>query len=182
MTLLLEQLTRRGEVAVAGREGRDRLWDLADRVYPDDPVVPAPDALRTRDELRLGALGIARSRGPECPVEPSDVGAAGEPVVVEGVRGRWQVDPAQLGQPFTGRVAVLSPFDRLIHDRKRMDELFGKVDATADRKAGVLRVDAVHQDVPFDAATGAAVRDEIADLARWLGPELTGDAGCAATT
>ena len=56
------------------------------------------------------------------------------------------------------------------------DQLVGKLDATADRRAGVLRVDAVHQDVPFDAATGDAVGDEIADLARWLGPELIGDA------
>jgi len=44
-----------------------------------------------------------------------------------------------------------------------------KLDATADRAAGVLRVDAVHQDVPFDRATAAAVDGEIADLARWLG-------------
>ena len=30
------------------------------------------------------------------------------------------------------------------------DRLVGKLDATADRKAGVLRVDAIHQDVAFD--------------------------------
>jgi len=36
----------------------------------------------------------------------------------------WRVDPAQLGQPFAGRAALLSPFDRLIADRKRMSELF----------------------------------------------------------
>ena len=29
------------------------------------------------------------------------------------------------------------------------DRLVGKVDATSDRKAGVLRVDAIHEDVPF---------------------------------
>ncbi|GAA4212625.1 DNA glycosylase AlkZ-like family protein [Actinocatenispora rupis] len=45
--------------------------------------------------------------------------------MVEGVRGVWRVDPAQLGQPFTGRAALLSPFDRLVHDRKRTAELFG---------------------------------------------------------
>ena len=53
-----------------------------------------------------------------------DVGEAGEPAVVEGVPGQWRVDPAQLGQPFTGRAALLSPFDRLVADRKRLDELF----------------------------------------------------------
>jgi uncharacterized protein len=52
------------------------------------------------------------------------VGETGEPAVVEGVKGTWRVDPAQLGQPFSGRAALLSPFDRLIHGRKRSVELF----------------------------------------------------------
>jgi len=200
---LLEFMVLRGEVAVAGRRGGDRLWDLAERVYPDDPVVPAEEAQRVRDQRRLRALGIARARGPECPVEPVDVGEAGEPAVVEGVRGTWRVDPSQLGRPFTGRAALLSPFDRLVHDRKRTVELFGfdyqlemykpaakrrwgyfalpilygdrlvgKLDATADRRAGVLRVDAVHQDVPFDPAMADAVDREIRDLAAWLRLDL----------
>jgi len=121
---LLEFMVQRGEVAVAGRKGRDRLWDLAARVYPDDLVVPAAEGFRIRNERRLRSLGIARTRGPECPVEPMDAGEAGEPAVVEGVRGTWRVDPAQLGQSFSGRAALLSPFDRLIHDRKRTVELF----------------------------------------------------------
>jgi uncharacterized protein YcaQ len=53
-----------------------------------------------------------------------DVGEAGEPAVVEGVKGTWRVDPSLLDQPFSGRAALLSPFDRLIHDRKRTVELF----------------------------------------------------------
>lgn len=200
---LLEFMVLRGEVAVAGRRGGDRLWDLASRVYPAGPAVPAEEARRTRDSRRLRALGIARARGPECPVEPSDVGEAGEEAVVEGVKGTWRVDPHQLGQPFSGRTALLSPFDRLIHDRKRMAELFGfeyqlemykpaarrrwgyfalpilsgdqltgKLDALADRKAGVLRVHAIHADVPFSPAMAAAVDGEIEDLARWLGLEI----------
>jgi uncharacterized protein YcaQ len=48
------------------------------------------------------------------------------------------------------------------------DRLVGKVDATANRKAGILRVDAVHEDEPFTKATAAAVRRELKDLARWL--------------
>ena len=203
VTQLLEMMVRRGEVAVAGRIGGERLWDLASRVYPDDPVVPAAEAQRTRNERRLNTLGIARARGPECPVEPLDVGDVGEPATVEGVRGTWRVDAAQLGQPFEGRTAVLSPFDRLVHDRKRMVELFeydyslemykpaakrrwgyfalpilhgdqlvGKLDATADRKAGVLRVDAIHQDVPFSKRMTTEVRREIDDLARWLDLDL----------
>jgi uncharacterized protein YcaQ len=52
------------------------------------------------------------------------------------------------------------------------DRLVGKLDATADRGAGVLRVDAIHEDAPFTRAMTAAVRREIADLARWLDLKL----------
>jgi uncharacterized protein len=204
VTQLLEFMVRRGEVAIAGRRGAERLWDLATRVYPDAPVVPVDEALRIRNERRLRALGIARARGPECPVEPADVGEAGEPAVVEGVKGTWRVDPSYLGQPFSGRAALWSPFDRLIHDRKRTVELFefdyqletykpaakrrwgyfalpilygdrlvGKLDATADRKAGVLRIDAIHDDIAFDPTMAAAVDSEIKDLAHWLQLDLT---------
>jgi len=200
---LLEFMVLRGEVAVAGRRRGDRLWDLAGRVYPEDPAVPADQARHLRDERRLRALGIARARGPECPVEPADVGEAGQAAVVEGTKGTWRVDPAQLGQPCSGRAALLSPFDRLLHDRKRTAEIFefdyqlemykpaakrrwgyfalpilyddrlvGKLDATADRKAGVLRVDPVHQDVTFSSTMTEAVRAETEDLARWLGLDL----------
>src|SRR4051812_3244728 len=103
VTQLLECMVVRGQVAIAGRQGNERLWDLATRVYPDDPIVPVEEAHRVRNERRLRALGIARARGPECPVEPADVGEAGEPAVVEGVKGEWRVDPAYLGQPFEGR-------------------------------------------------------------------------------
>ncbi len=187
---MLDLMVARGEVAVAGRQGTERLWDLASRVYPDDPVVPAEEA---RAHPRTNG-GSARSASPEparrrAPVEPWDVGEAGEPAVVEGVKGEWRVDPSLLGRPFSGRTALLSPFDRLVHDRKRALELFdfdyqlemykpaakrrwgyyalpvlhrdrliGKVDATADRKAGVLRVDAIHEDEPFNKTTAAAVR------------------------
>ncbi len=53
------------------------------------------------------------------------------------------------------------------------DRLVGKLDATADRKAGVLRVGAIHQDVPFTGKMSAGIRREIGDLARWLELELT---------
>lgn len=200
---MLEFMVLRGEVAVAGRVGRERLWDLAERVYPQEPAVPAEEALRERNERRLRALGIARARGPECPVEPMDVGDAGEAAVVEGVRGKWRVDPESIGSPIAGRTALLSPFDRLVHDRKRTAELFGfdyqveiykpaakrrwgyyalpilhndhlvgKVDATADRDAGVLRVARIHRDVEFTATLESAVHDEIRELATWLRLDL----------
>ena len=186
-----EFLAARGEIAISGRNGRQRLWDLAERVYPDTELLPADEATRRRDERRLASLGIARS---------AMAGEAGEPAEVEGTKGAWRVDPAALGQPFAGRTALLSPFDRLVHDRARAlalfgfdyvlemyvpkakrrwgyfalpvlhgDRLVGKVDATADRKAGVLRVDAIHEDEPFSRTTTAAVRAELDALAGWLG-------------
>jgi uncharacterized protein YcaQ len=209
VTRLLDFMVGRGEVAVAGRKGRERLWDLAERVYPDHPVIPAAEAAQERDRRRLRALGIARVTGPAQSFEPAVVGAAGQPAVVEGVRGEWQVDPAYLdgpaglGEPFEVRAALLSPFDRLVHDRVRAADLFefeyqlemykpvasrrwgyyavpilygdrlvGKLDAAADRKAGVLTVNAVHEDVPFTADMADAINAEIAGLAAWLNLDL----------
>jgi uncharacterized protein YcaQ len=207
VTQMLEFLMMRGDVAIAGRQGRQRLWNLAERVYPDVPAVPAEEANRVRNERRLRSLGIARDKAPAVPLEPHDVGAAGEPAIVEGLPGMWRVDPNALGQPFSGRTALLSPFDRLVHNRARAVELFdfeyilemykpkaerrwgyyalpvlhhdmlvGKVDATTDRRAGVLHVHAIHRDVRFTADTTPAVHAELADLASWLGLtlELTG--------
>jgi len=204
--MLLSMMVQRGEVASAGREGRERLWDLAERVYPDVEPVPLADALRIRDERRLASLGIARSKSAQMPGEPNHVGQAREAAVVEGVRGAWRVDPAYLDVldgAFEPRTALLSPLDRLVYDRKRMAELFefdyqlemykpkakrrwgywalpilhgdrlvGKLDATAERHRGVLRVDAVHEDEPFDAALADAVDAEIESLATWLDLEI----------
>jgi uncharacterized protein len=200
VTQMLEFLMMRGEVAIAGRVGRERLWDLAERVYPADVVVPSVDeARRAKNERRLASLGIARQKSTSMPIEPVDVGEAGEPAVVEGTTGEWRVDPTALGGEFEGRTALLSPFDRLVYDRVRAQELFdfeytlemykpaakrrwgyfalpvlhddrlvGKVDATADRKASVLRVNAIHEDVRFTRTMTKAVQAELEDLASWL--------------
>jgi hypothetical protein len=48
------------------------------------------------------------------------------------------------------------------------DRLVGKLDATSDRPAGVLRVDAIHQDVPFTKAMNTAIHHEIESLAAFL--------------
>ena len=124
VAMMLDLLVQRGEVAAAGRDGRHRLWDLAERVYPDEVVRPVAEARRRRYERRLSALGIARPRGPESVLDPLEEDTAGEEAVVEGLRGTWRVDPSRLGEDFDGRAALLSPFDRLLHDRKRMQELF----------------------------------------------------------
>jgi uncharacterized protein YcaQ len=188
---LLSLMVERGEVVTVGREGREPLWDLAERVYPDDPVPGVDVARRILAERELSALGLVR-RSP-----------VGEPARVEGIRGTWRVDPGLLGglpdREFAGRAALLSPLDRLVFDRRRLadvfdydyllemykpaeqrrwgyyalpilygDRLVGKLDATADRPEGALRVDAVHEDEPFDDETHTAVRAEILDLAHWL--------------
>jgi uncharacterized protein YcaQ len=192
VTQMLEFLAARGEVAIAGRRGRQRLWDLAERVYPSGVVVtPAHEARAVRAERLLRALGIAR---------PQMVGTAGVAAEVEGTSGEWRVDPDATAQGFTGRTALLSPFDRLVHDRARARELFdfeyllemykpkdqrrwgyfalpvlhqdqliGKVDATVDRKASLLHVNAIHPDVRVTRAMTAAVRGELTELAGWLG-------------
>jgi uncharacterized protein YcaQ len=201
VTQMLELLMMRGEVAIAGRLGRERLWDLAERAYPADVAVPSvEEAERRKNERRLASLGIARQKTRAMPMEPTDVGEAGEPAVVEGVKGEWRVDPPALGGDFEGRTALLSPFDRLVHDRVRALELFdfeytlemykpaakrrwgyfalpilhddrlvGKLDAATDRKASVLRVHSIHEDVKFARTMTKAVQVELEDLASWLG-------------
>jgi uncharacterized protein YcaQ len=153
VTQMLEFLMMRGEVAIAGRRGRQRLWDVAERVYPSGiAVVPVEEARRMRNERRLRALGIAREKGASVPVEPVDVGDAGEPATIDGVPGTWRVHPNALGQPFEGRTALLSPFDRLVHDRLRTLELFEfeytleMYKPKAKRRWGYFALPVLHQD------------------------------------
>jgi uncharacterized protein YcaQ len=208
VTQMLEFLAMRGEVAVSRREGRDRVWDLSERVYLVGVEDLSDDeAARRRADRRLGYLGLARPKAAKQPVEPIDVGDAGEAAVIDGVAGEWRVDPSLLAEidSFAPRTALLSPFDRLVFDRIRAqdvfgfeyvvemykpatqrrwgyfalpilhgDELIGKLDAAADRKAGVFRVSAIHEDRPFTAEAADAVHAEIRDLAAWLGLEVTG--------
>jgi uncharacterized protein YcaQ len=205
---MLEFLSLRGDVAVSRREGRDRVWDLAERVYPVDvDELSDEEAARLRADRRLGYLGVARPKAAKQPVEPFDVGDAGEAAAIDGVEGEWRVDPALLEgiDAFESRTALLSPFDRLVFDRARAQDLFGfeyivemykpaakrrwgyfalpilhgdrlvgKLDAAADRKAGVLRVTAIHEDTPFTPEIADAVHAEIRELAAWLGLEVTG--------
>lgn len=208
---LLEMLVLCGDVAVSSRDAGGRLFDVADRVYPSDvPLLSDEDAARERAERQLTAFGIARAKGVAQPLEPIDVGAIGEEAVVDGTDGVWRVDPAAVADAdgFSPRTALLSPFDRLVFDRRRLEEIFGyeyllemykpaakrrwgyfalpilhgdrfvgKLDAKADRKAGVLRVHALHEDEPFTDEIRQAVDAEIEDLARWLGLDLLVPAG-----
>jgi uncharacterized protein YcaQ len=99
--VMLEILCARGEVAIVGRRGGHRVFDLATRWYPETHVVPLREAKRLLDEQRLRALGI-RLR-----------------------RGTWEISPDADDSPVPDRVTLLSPFDRLIHDRARAEALWG---------------------------------------------------------
>jgi uncharacterized protein YcaQ len=201
VTQMLEFLSARGEVATTRRSGRQRVWDLAERVYPAvAEVVPLAEARRIMAARRLRSLGIARPRVVGVAGERQFEEIAGEPAEVDGTSGTWVVDATAIGREFEGRTALLSPFDRLIHDRVRAQELFdfeyylemykpkdrrrwgyfalpvlhhdrmvGKLDAFVDRKASVLRVHAIHEDVGFTRAITKAVHAEIQALAAWLG-------------
>ncbi|MDP8957824.1 MAG: winged helix DNA-binding domain-containing protein, partial [Actinomycetota bacterium] len=189
---MLEFLAARGEIAVAGRHGNERIWDLAERVLPvHASPMEAAEADRLRAERRLRSLGIAR---------PKQVGSIGVRVKVEGVPGEWVADRELLDRPFAGRTALLSPFDRLVYDRQRSLDLFGfqyrleiyvppakrrwgyyvlpvlhgerlvaRADAKADRKESVLRVPALHLEAGAGGDDVDAARSQLEALAHWLG-------------
>jgi hypothetical protein len=166
VTRMLELLILRGEIAIAGRVGRERLWDLAERVYPADVAVPTvEEATRIRNERRLASLGIARQKATNVPLEPVYVGDAGEPAVVEGVKGEWRVDPAALRDDFEGRTALLSPFDRLVYDRVRARELFDfeytleMYKPAAKRRWGYFALPVLHEDRLVGKVDAAADRE-----------------------
>jgi uncharacterized protein YcaQ len=97
---LLEILHRRGEVAIVGRRAGQRVWDLAERWYPETERVPLREAEELLDEQRFRALGVRL------------------------VKGEWHAHPDADDGPIPDRVTFLSPFDRLIHDRARLEALF----------------------------------------------------------
>jgi uncharacterized protein len=95
MGLMLELLAARGEVAVVGRQGKQRVWDLAERWYPETEMLPLSKARRLYDEKRFRALGVQLQRG------------------------RLVAHPDAKDRPVPARTTFLSPFDRLVHDRNR---------------------------------------------------------------
>jgi len=125
VAMMLECLALRGEVAVSRRITGVRAWDLPERVFPPVDPVPLPEARRIRAERQLRSLGIVRPKTPGSPVDPIDISGAGEPVEIDGLPGEWRLDPSIDVDGFEGRTALLSPFDRLVYDRTRAEELFG---------------------------------------------------------
>jgi hypothetical protein len=98
--LMLDILAARGEIAVAGRVGKLRLWDLGERVYGDGPVPPWRLAERELERRKRRRLGVWLERG------------------------EWVAHEDVSDEPVPDRAVLLSPFDRLIHDRQRAEALF----------------------------------------------------------
>jgi uncharacterized protein YcaQ len=126
---MLESLHMRGELAVIGRVGKLRIWELASRVFPVVPEVPAAEAERIRSEKILRACGVMRRSRSISRLELDGLTPVGEPATIEGVPGKWVVDAAALarersGPDFSPRVAILSPFDRLMTDPMRVVRVF----------------------------------------------------------
>jgi hypothetical protein len=99
--IMLEILYARGEIALVGRRGKQRVWDLAERWYPPETErVTFAEAQRAFEEKRWRAAGVRL------------------------VKGKWHAHPDAVDAPVEDRVTLLSPFDRLIHDRARAEALF----------------------------------------------------------
>jgi uncharacterized protein YcaQ len=176
VAIMLDVLHRRGQVAIVGRRGGQRLWDLAERWYPETETVPLREAERLLLERRRRALGVWLEQG------------------------RLHVHPDASDDRVPQRVTLLSPFDRLVHDRDRAEALFGfryrlemyvpkakrefgyyvlpilsgdrligRIDPFFDRKSRVLRVHAVYAETDAPADGWPAVRGAIESLAEWLG-------------
>ncbi|MGH2920742.1 MAG: DNA glycosylase AlkZ-like family protein [Gaiellaceae bacterium] len=175
LTWMLELLHRRGRIAVAGRRGGQRLWDLAERWYPETETVPIGEARRLLDEKRFRALGVHLEKG------------------------RLVAHPETADGPVGTRVTFLSPFDRLVHDRDRAealwdffyrlemyvpkgkreygyyvlpilrgDRLIGRIEPVFDRKAGMLRVNGVFAEPGAPEGAGPGIAAAVRRLAKWL--------------
>jgi uncharacterized protein YcaQ len=172
MGLMLGVLNAQGQVAVVGRRGKQRLWDLAERWYPETETVPWPEAARLFADSEFRALGVRFDRG------------------------RWLAHPDAEDGPVPKRVTFLSPFDRLVHDRKRTealwgfsyrlemyvpkakraygyyvlpilhgDRVIGRIEPVHDRRTGELKVLGTWWE---DGVRPVALTKTLADLRRWL--------------
>lgn len=140
---MLDYLWIAGQIMVAGRQGGQKVWDLAERVMP--PWVPRDrpgekEVTRRAIGHSLGAIGVGteahikyhfvRGRYPEFREVMARLLRRRDvlPVKVTGWPGAWFMqacDLPLLDAPLTPRTTLLSPFDNLIADRARTSRMFG---------------------------------------------------------
>jgi uncharacterized protein YcaQ len=148
---MLDLLWTQGRILVAGRRGRERIWDLAERCLPPWAPTRGPperEVVRLAAQRSLRALGVATTRDIDryftagrYPGLPAALAALERSARVERVRvvsdgaewpGPWYVHADDLpllerlqAGDWRPRTTLLSPFDNLIIDRERTERLFG---------------------------------------------------------
>ena len=139
---MLDLMWVRGQVGIAGRTNGRRVWDLMERCLPPDApdtVPPEREVTERATMLALAALGVARAphirahftrgRYPGLPEALKALEQRGEIVraAVDGLGDDWwmRAQDANPDGDWRGRTALLSPFDNLLCDRRRTEQLFG---------------------------------------------------------
>ncbi len=143
----LEHLWRTGHLAIARRDGFEKVYDLSERVHPEAHAAPTPDdathvAWACRSALeRLGAATASEVAAfwAAIPVADArrwcdDAVARGElePVEFDDLDGRCRKGYATDAsrrlariEPWSDEVRLLCPFDPVIRDRNRLARRFG---------------------------------------------------------
>ena len=136
VSMLLDLMWNCGEVMIVGRDGQQRLWDLAERSVPvKTPRLPQAAVAREILERQLRARGVAtvaqfgwaydgRPPGWERALKELVRDGIAIPTVVEGVPGAWFTHAELLDLPFRPRTVLLSPFDDLVSYRDHTEALF----------------------------------------------------------
>jgi uncharacterized protein YcaQ len=133
--MLLDILWSQGKVMIVGRDGQQRLWDLASRWLPTvrgrSQASMAADLVERQVHARgvtrldrLGSLFDGPMPGRDAAVERLQRAGVLVPLRVESHPGRWYTHRDLLDTSFRGRTVALSPFDDLISDRTRTERLF----------------------------------------------------------
>jgi uncharacterized protein YcaQ len=136
--IMLETLWDGGKIGIARRDGNERLWDVAERIFPtEQPKLAAGEIARRVLERQLRSLGVARPKelgrvfdgwvpGRERALKALIHEGRFVPVGIDGLAGDWLAHAELLERgPGEPRSTLLSPFDRLVYYRDRTEELFG---------------------------------------------------------